>query len=157
MILLSDCECYFWHIESSFLIFLAISNNLSIETARFSRIVLFTVMISAIFIVNSSPIFSQVNREAGLEERTSLVFLYHNDVKIYQASQSVIKFEVPDVNYAKISIYDKNSSLIRTYLFNNLREGTYEISTSSGNFKKGTYNCVLQTEKKQESSVITIN
>jgi hypothetical protein len=154
---LSACECYFWQIENSFLTFSAITFKLLIKTTRFLKNAGFLIIFSAIFIIHSAPVFSQVTREVGLDDKTYTVSLYHNDVKIYQASQNIIKFEVPDVSYAKISIYDKNSSLIRTYLFNNLREGTYEISTSSGNFKKGTYNCVLQTEKIQESSVITIN
>jgi hypothetical protein len=110
--------------------------------------------------LNSSHIYCQYNSEIGLEDRSftanNLPVLSDN-IRIYQASENLIKFEVPDVNYAKISIYDKNSSLVRTYLFNNLREGTYEISTSSGNYKKGKYNCVLQTENFQESSIIQIN
>ncbi len=132
------------------------SNKISkfIKIPSLSAVFIFTL------IFNLSFVFSQSNHKTGFETNhspVSTVSINHSDVRIYQGPQNVIKFEVPDVNYAKISIYDSKSSLIRTYLFNNLREGTYEISTSSGNFRKGTYNCVLQVENIQESSVITIN
>lgn len=56
--------------------------------------------------------------------------------KIYQNSENIVKFEIPEASYVKIGVYDNNNNLVRTYIYNNLSAGVYEINFTSGNLEK---------------------
>lgn len=77
-------------------------------------------------------------------------------IKIYQSSANVLKYEIPSESYVKIGIYDKSHNLVRTYIYNNLKAGTYELNFTSGNLVKGSYSCVLSSGGLNESSVFNI-
>ncbi|MCC6865067.1 MAG: hypothetical protein IT280_02795 [Ignavibacteria bacterium] len=89
---------------------------------------------------------------SGIESRITLNLNY----RIYQVSQNVIKFELPAVSLVKIGFYDSNNNLVRTYLYNNLQAGSYEININSANLEKGIYTCILSTANVHESSKIII-
>ena len=118
-------------------------------------------MLIALFLfANSSILFAQQFKEinfpdgsvAGMESKINT----HTNYRIYQFSQNVIKFELPEVSFVKIGLYDTKNNLIRTYLYNNLQAGTYEININSANLDKGNYTCVLSSADVQESSKVII-
>lgn len=131
-------------------------NNL----VKFKTVKSLTIFAVLYFIINSGILFSQTFKDvkfpdglvAGLENRVN----FHIDYKIYQTSPNIIKFDLPDVSYVKIGIYDSNNNLVRTYIYNNLLAGTYEIKINPSNLGKGNYTCVLACANVQESSQVVI-
>lgn len=118
------------------------------------------MMIALFLFANSNILFAQQFREvnfpegsiAGIESSINL----HANYRIYQFSENVIKFELPEVSFVKIGLYDNKNNLVRTYLYNNLKAGTYEININSVNLEKGNYTCVLSSADVQESSKVII-
>lgn len=98
----------------------------------------------------TDPSITASKEYAKLEKKKSA------DFKIYQVSSKIIKFEVPEVSNLKIALYDRNDNLVRTYIYNNLTAGAYEINIGSGNIKKGKYTCVMYSLFNQESSQIKV-
>ncbi|HMQ80025.1 MAG TPA: hypothetical protein PKE39_03315 [Ignavibacteria bacterium] len=127
---------------------------------KFNIILAFAMMIALSIFANTNILFAQQFKEvnfpdgsvAGTESRINTNANY----RIYQYSQNVIKFELPEVSFVKIGLYDNNNNLIRTYLYNNLKAGTYEININSTNLDKGNYTCVLSSADVQESSKVII-
>jgi|SRR4030095_3743784 len=124
-----------------------------------------TVILPFILLLNTN-IKAQNFHEVGLTDQListtiSTTKLFNNtsaDFKIYQVSANTVKFEVPAVNNLKIGLYDNYNNLVRTYIYNNLKAGSYEINFGSGNIKKGKYTCVMYSSSgvEQESSQINI-
>ena len=127
---------------------------------KFNIIFAIAMMIALFVFANSSILFSQTFREvnfpdgsiAGAEGLVSINANY----RIYQSSSNVIKFELPSVTYVNVGLYDSNKNLVRTYIYNNLQAGTYEININSANFEKGKYTCVLSAADVEESSQVII-
>ncbi len=131
------------------------------STLQKFNIVAAIVMLAALFIfANSSILFSQTFREvnfhdgsvAGVESKINTNVNY----RIYQTSPNTLKFDLPDVSFVKVGLYDSKRNLVRTYIYNNLQAGTYEININSANLEKGNYTCVLATADVQESSQVVI-
>ncbi len=125
------------------------------------NIILAVAMMIALFVfANSGLLFAQQFKDvkfpdgsiAGMESRINTNINY----RIYQASPNLIKFDLPAVSYVKIGLYDAKSNLVRTYIYNNLTAGTYEININSANLDKGSYTCVLSSADVQESSQVII-
>lgn len=118
------------------------------------------MMVALFLFANSNILFAQQFREvnfpdgsiAGIESSINI----HANYRIYQFSENVIKFELPEVSFVKIGLYDSKNNLARTYLYNNLKAGTYEININSVNLEKGNYTCVLSSADVQESSKVII-
>lgn len=127
---------------------------------KFNIIVALAMMIALFTFANTNILFAQQFKDvsfpdgsvAGTESRINTNASY----RIYQYSQNVIKFELPEVSFVKIGLYDNRNNLIRTYLYNNLKAGTYEININSANLDKGNYTCVLSSADVQESSKVII-
>ncbi len=127
---------------------------------RFNIIMALALMAVLFIFANSNILFAQQFKEvnfpdgsiAGIESSINT----HANYRIYQFSQNVIKFELPEVSFVKIGLYDDKNNLIRTYLYNNLQAGTYEININSANLDKGKYTCVLSSADVQESSKVII-
>jgi hypothetical protein len=116
-------------------------------------------------LLSSNVLLAQNFHEVGLTDPTFAVTFVNTksvntstDFKIYQLSANTIKFEVPAVNNLKIGLYDNYNNLVRSYIYNNLQAGSYEINFGSGNIKKGKYTCVMYSSSgvEQESSQINI-
>lgn len=125
------------------------------------------LMILLFLAANSTFIFAQNKllttafHEVGLND-PSVAGLSHSTItgfKIYQTSANIVKFDIPTASFIKIGIYDSHDNLVRTYIYNNLKAGSYEINLASGNLGKGVYTCVMSTgkEEQQESSKIVID
>lgn len=127
-------------------------NRLQKFNITFALILMFLLFL----FMNSSLLFAQNYQEAGLND-PSIAGISEVNYKIYQNSPNVVKFDIPHASYVKIGVYDVNNNLVRTYIYNNLPEGTYEINFSSGNLDKGTYTCVLNSGSHQESAKIAID
>ncbi len=127
---------------------------------KFNIIMAVAMMVALFLFANSNILFAQQFKEinfpdgsvAGMESKINT----HTNYRIYQFSQNVIKFELPEVSFVKIGLYDTKNNLIRTYLYNNLQAGTYEININSANLDKGNYTCVLSSADVQESSKVII-
>lgn len=127
---------------------------------KFNIIFSLTLMIFLFFIANTDNLYSQQFKDvnfpdgsvAGMVKKNIEVHIY----KIYQSAPNVIKFDLPSVNFVKIGLYDSKNNLVRTYIYNNLKEGTYEITLNSSNMDKGIYTCVLFSADAQESSQVII-
>lgn len=126
------------------------------------NIILALAMMAALFIfANTNILFAQQFREvnfpdgsvAGIENRVVI----EKEYNIYQVSQNQIKFELPSSSYVNISVYDNSNNLVRTYIYNNLAAGTYEINISPENFGKGNFTCVLSAGDIKESSKLIID
>ncbi len=127
---------------------------------KFNIIVALAMMLALIILANSNILFSQSFKEvnfpdgsiAGKESSVKL----HTNYRIYQSSNNVIKFDLPEVSFVKVGIYDGNKNLVRTYIYNNLQAGTYEININPANMEKGKYTCVLSAADVEESSLVII-
>jgi len=127
---------------------------------KFNIIMAIAMMVALFLFANSNILFAQQFREvnfpdgsiAGIESSINI----HANYRIYQFSENVIKFELPEVSFVKIGLYDSKNNLVRTYLYNNLKAGTYEININSVNLEKGNYTCVLSSADVQESSKVII-
>jgi hypothetical protein len=127
--------------------------------------ILFAVILMVILflVANSTFLFAQSHNDAKFHEvglndpSIGGISNTASGFKIYQSSANSVKFDVPKSSSIKIGIYDNNNNLVRTYIYNNLNAGTYEINLSSGNLDKGTYTCVMNAGTEQESSKITID
>lgn len=137
------------------------SHELKNKRLQRFNIILALAMMAALFLfANSNILFAQQFKEtafpdgsvAGMESKINT----HTNYRIYQFSQNVIKFELPEVSFVKIGLYDFKNNLIRTYLYNNLQAGIYEININSANLDKGNYTCVLSSADVQESSKVII-
>lgn len=137
------------------------SHELKNKRLQKFNIILALAMMAALFLfANSNILFAQQFKEtafpdgsvAGMESKINT----HTNYRIYQFSQNVIKFELPEVSFVKIGLYDFKNNLIRTYLYNNLQAGIYEININSANLDKGNYTCVLSSADVQESSKVII-
>jgi hypothetical protein len=122
---------------------------------KFNIIFALILMLALFLFMNSTLLFAQNYQEVGLND-PSYAGLSNTNYRIYQTSGNIVKFDIPEAAYVKIGIYDKFDNLVRTYIYNNLKAGTYEINFSSGNLDKGTYTCVLNSGSHQESSKIII-
>lgn len=125
------------------------------------NIFLAMVMMLALFIfANSNILFSQSFREVNFPDGSiagvERIVNTHSNYRIYQTSPNIIKFDLPEVSYVKIGMYNEKKNLVRTYIYNNLKAGTYEISINSANIEKGKYTCVLSTADVEESSQVVI-
>ena len=127
---------------------------------KFNIIMAMAMLIALFLFANSNILFAQQFKEinfpdgsvAGMESKINT----HTNYRIYQFSENVIKFELPEVSFVKIGLYDSKNNLVRTYLYNNLKAGTYEININSVNLEKGNYTCVLSSADVQESSKVII-
>lgn len=122
------------------------------------------VIFPLLLLLSTAELVAQNFHEVGLSDPSITGFAENirlekkksTDFKIYQVSSKIIKFEVPEVSNLKIGLYDEYDNLVRTYIYNNLQAGTYEINVGSGNIKKGKYTCVMYSLSMQESSQIKI-
>jgi len=130
--------------------------NYKVNNQKKLKIIIALNMIIALFVLSNSNItysqhFKDINFPdgslAGMVNRNIDVHVY----RIYQSAPDVIKFDLPKVNFVKIGLYDSKNNLVRTYIYNNLNEGTYEITLNSKNLDKGIYTCVLFSADAQES------
>lgn len=120
------------------------------------NIIFALILMAVLFLfVNSNLLFAQ--QEAGLNDPSIAGLVSNTGFKIYQNSENKVKFEIPEASYVKIGVYDSKNNLVRTYIYNNLSEGVYEINFTSGNLEKGTYTCVLSSGSHQESTKIAID
>jgi hypothetical protein len=105
-------------------------------------------------------LFSQSFHEAGLTDPslTNATVLHDTggDIRIYQNSSNIIKFDIPEVATLKVGLYNKYDYVVRTYIYNNLKAGTYEIRIDSGNLAAGVYNCVVTSPNNTQSSLVSI-
>lgn len=119
------------------------------------------VFIALFLFLNSGVLFTQDFKDvnfpdgsvAGLESKLTI----DKEYRIYQVSQNLIKFDLPSVSIVNISLYDESNALVRTYIYNNLKAGTYEINISSVNLGRGNFTCVLSTGNVKESSKLIID
>ncbi len=98
---------------------------------KFNVIFALILMFALFLFVNSSLLFAQNYQEVGLNDNSIAGVLSTNSAsgyKIYQNSPNIVKFDIPEASFVKIGIYDKNDNLVRTYIYNNLKSGTYEIN-----------------------------
>lgn len=127
---------------------------------KFNIITAFAMMLAFFILANSNILFSQsfteVNFPNGSIAGKENIINTNSSYKIYQTSPNVIKFDLPDVSFVKVGLYDSNKNLVRTYIYNNLQAGTYEININSANIEKGKYTCVLSTSDVEESSLVVI-
>ncbi len=127
---------------------------------KFNIITAFAMMLAFFIFANSNILFSQsfteVNFPNGSIAGKENIINTNSSYKIYQTSPNVIKFDLPDVSFVKVGLYDSNKNLVRTYIYNNLQAGTYEININSANIEKGKYTCVLSTSDVEESSLVVI-
>lgn len=126
------------------------------------NIILALAMMAALFVfANANILFAQQFKEvnfpdgsvAGIESKLYI----EKEYRIYQVSQNLIKFDLPTVSIVNIGLYDDSNNLIRTYIYNNLTAGTYEINISSENLGKGSFTSVLSAGRIKESSKIIID
>ncbi|MBE2226546.1 MAG: hypothetical protein IAE93_04365 [Ignavibacteria bacterium] len=126
------------------------------------NIILAIAMMAALFVfANANILFAQQFREvnfpdgsiAGIESRITI----EKEYRIYQASQNLIKFDLPAVSMVNIGLYDTSNNLVRTYIYNNLSAGTYELNINSENLGKGSFTCVLSAGSIRESSKLIID
>lgn len=119
-----------------------------------SLIVLFIFLIAGILFAQD---FKDVNFPdgsiAGIESKITI----DKEYRIYQVSENLIKFDLPSVSVVNISLYNESNSLVRTYIYNNLKAGTYEINISSVNLGRGNFTCVLSAGNIKESSKLIID
>jgi hypothetical protein len=119
-------------------------------------------MLIALFLfANSSILFSQTFQEVNFPEpsinvMSSKLEAASTNFKIYQSAFNVIKIELPGKSNAKVSLYDSKSNLIRTYIYNDLPKGSFEINLNTANLQKGVYTGVLNISDVQESTQIII-
>lgn len=90
---------------------------------------------------------------AGIESKITI----DKEYRIYQVSENQIKFDLPSVSVVNISLYNESNILVRTYIYNNLKAGTYEINISSVNLGRGSFTCVLSSGNIKESSKLIID
>ncbi|MEO8512894.1 MAG: hypothetical protein ABI543_05000 [Ignavibacteria bacterium] len=134
-------------------------NQQKSKSLRSIRIFSFLAVVVC-FISGTNTLYSQSFREvnfpdgsiAGMESIVNT----HANYRIYQSAPNAIKFELPAVSLVRVGIYDSNKNLVRTYAYNNLKAGTYEISINSENIQKGKYTCVLSTADAEETSQVVI-
>ena len=124
---------------------------------KFNIIFAIILMFVLFLFVNANFIFAQQYKEAGLNDPSIAGMISSTSYKIYQNSENIVKFEIPEASYVKIGVYDNNNNLVRTYIYNNLSAGIYEINFTSGNLEKGSYTCVLSSGSHQESTKIAID
>lgn len=127
---------------------------------KFNIIFVFTMILLLFVIFNSGILFAQQYKDIQFQDG-SIAGMLKKDLeqplyRIYQSGPNVIKFDMPSINFVKIGLYDSNNNLIRSYIYNNLIEGSYEITLNSNNIDKGIYTCVLFTAETQESSQVII-
>lgn len=119
-----------------------------------SLIALFIFLIAGILFAQD---FKDVNFPdgsiAGIESKITI----DKEYRIYQVSENLIKFDLPSVSVVNISLYNESNSLVRTYIYNNLKAGTYEINISSVNLGRGNFTCVLSAGNIKESSKLIID
>jgi hypothetical protein len=121
-------------------------------------------LIFSVYTLNIGITKAQSFHEVGLFETTTSIavskILGNNSVstkvKIYQSSSNIVKYDIPQMAYVKIGIYDKSNNLVRTYIYNNMQAGTYELNFTSGNLNKGMYTCVLNASGVSESAMFSI-
>lgn len=128
-------------------------NRLQKFNIAFAIILMFLLFL----FMNSNLLFAQSYHEVGLNDPSVAGLSNNIGYKIYQNSPNTVKFDIPEASYVNIGIYDGKNNLVRTYIYNNLPSGTYEINLSSGNLDKGTYTCVLTSGSHRESSKIAID
>lgn len=118
------------------------------------------IILTLIIIFNTSKLFSQSYHEVGLTEpslsNSSVLHDTGGDIKIYQNGNNIIKFDIPEVASLKVGLYNKFDYVVRTYIYNNLKAGTYEIRIDSGNLAAGVYNCVVTSPSNTQSSLVNI-
>lgn len=124
---------------------------------KFNLIFGLILIVFLFLIVNSNLLFAQNFKEAGLNDPSLAGISTNVGYRIYQSSQNMVKFEIPEASYVTISVYDDKNNVVRNYIYNNLKAGTYEINLASGNLNKGIYTCVLNTSGHQESTKIAID
>lgn len=139
---------------------MVIINSKEKNLKKFNIIMAFVLLIILFFIANENILFSQQFKDIGFPDGSVAGMISKNTethvYRIYQSAPNVIKFDLPAVNFVKIGLYDSKSNLVRTYIYNNLNEGTYEITLNSSNLDKGIYTCVLFSAEAQESSQVII-
>jgi hypothetical protein len=112
-----------------------------------------------IIYLTSTILFSQNKLNANLinaQNNNVKNFTLEKKVKIYQFSSSIIKFETPQINSAQIILYNSDNCIVRTYLFNNLNQGIYEINIKSENIKLGKYTCLLIADEYYDNTQVLI-
>lgn len=118
------------------------------------------IILTLIIVLNSMKLFSQSFHEVGLTDlsltNTSVLHDTGGDIRIYQNSSNIIKFDIPEVASLKVGLYNKYDYVVRTYIYNNLKAGTYEIKIDSGNLAAGVYNCVVTSPNNTQSSLVSI-
>lgn len=118
-------------------------------------------LIALFFFLNAGILFAQDFKDvnfpdgsiAGIESKITI----DKEYRIYQVSENLIKFDLPSVSVVNISLYNESNSLVRTYIYNNLKAGTYEINISSVNLGRGNFTCVLSAGNIKESSKLIID
>jgi hypothetical protein len=128
---------------------------------KFNIIMAIAMMLALFLFVNSNMLFAQEFKDvnfpdgsvAGLESKITV----DKEYRIYQVSQNLIKFDLPSVSIVNISLYNESNGLVRTYIYNNLKAGTYEINISSVNLGRGNFTCVLSAGNVKESSKLIID
>ena len=124
------------------------------------KINIIAAMIALFIFANSNILFSQTFKEVNFPDGSiagvESIVKTNVNYKIYQSSQNVINFDLPEVAVVSIGLYDLNNNLVRTYIYNNLLAGSYEIKINPENLSKGNYTCVLSTDKVKESSRVII-
>lgn len=128
---------------------------------KFNIFAAIVLLIALFLFANSGMLFSQTFKEVNFPEPSVKIAFSKLEAaglnyRIYQSSASTIKFELPEVSFVKIGLYNSNRNLIRTYIYNNLQAGNYDINLNTANLEKGNYTCVLQTADVQESSQVII-
>ena len=118
------------------------------------------MILTLIIVLNSMKLFSQSYHEVGLTEpsltNASVLHDTGGDIRIYQSGSNIIKFDIPEVASLKVGLYNKFDFVVRTYIYNNLKAGTYEIRINSGNLAAGVYNCVVTSPDNTQSSLVSI-
>lgn len=112
-----------------------------------------------ILYLSSAVLFSQNKPNANLintQKNNVKNFTLESKVKIYQFSSSIIKFETPQINFAQIILYNSDNCIVRTYVFNNLKQGIYEINIKSENIKLGKYTCLLIADEYYDNTQVLI-
>ena len=67
------------------------------------------------------------------------------DLKVYQnypnpfSSSTTIKFETASFSNLKLAIYDSNESLVKAYLYDNIKPGLHEVRIDGTDFPAGEY------------------
>lgn len=84
------------------------------------------------------------------------------EFKVYQNfpnpcfNSTTIKFDIASQSDAKLVIYDANGNVVKSYLYNNIKPGSYQLEIDATYFNKGEYSYTFTTAEYTQSYTMTV-